>query len=84
MPAPLRKRLLQRCGCTLSPLLPESANRQRATTQTPQGVDATHGNELFPVNESRRSRRRASPQLRKNPGRRRLFRFPDKYRILAA
>jgi hypothetical protein len=30
----------------------ESANRQRATTQTPQGLDATHGNEVFPVNES--------------------------------
>jgi len=35
--------------CHLSPFLPESANRQRATTQMPQGVDATHGNELFPV-----------------------------------
>ena len=35
--------------------LPEFANRQRATTQTPQGVDATHAGELFPVagNESR-------------------------------
>jgi predicted DCC family thiol-disulfide oxidoreductase YuxK len=35
--------------------LPETANRQRATTQAPQGFDATHGGELFPVNESRRS-----------------------------
>ena len=35
--------------------LPESENRQRATTQTSQGLDATHGNEMFPVagNESR-------------------------------
>ena len=33
--------------------LPKSANRQRATTQPPQGVDATHGSsELFPVSES--------------------------------
>jgi hypothetical protein len=31
--------------------LPKSANRQRATTQTPQWFDATHGNEVFPVNE---------------------------------
>jgi hypothetical protein len=27
--------------------LPESANRQRATTQTPQGLDASHNGELF-------------------------------------
>src|SRR5215831_5744059 len=32
--------------------LPESANRQRATMQTPQGLDARHRGELFPVNES--------------------------------
>src|SRR5262249_50001250 len=32
--------------------LPESANRQRATMQTPQGLDAQHRGELFPVNES--------------------------------
>jgi len=31
--------------------LPESANRQRATMQTSQGIDATHGGELFPVSE---------------------------------
>jgi hypothetical protein len=29
--------------------LPKTANRQRATMQTPQGLDATHGGELFPV-----------------------------------
>jgi hypothetical protein len=27
-------------------------NTQRATLQTPQGLDATHGDELFPVNAS--------------------------------
>jgi len=27
-------------------------NGQRATMQTPQGVDATHGGELFPIDES--------------------------------
>jgi hypothetical protein len=32
--------------------LPETANGQRATMQTPQGVDAQHGSELFPVKES--------------------------------
>jgi hypothetical protein len=31
--------------------LPESANRQRATTQMPQRLDATHGGELFPVKD---------------------------------
>jgi hypothetical protein len=31
---------------------PKSANRQRATNQTPQGLDAQHGGEVFPVNES--------------------------------
>ena len=35
--------------------LPESANGQRATMQTSQRLDATHGGEVFPVagNESR-------------------------------
>src|SRR6516225_7363290 len=28
-------------------------NGQRATMQTPQGFDATHGGELFPIDESR-------------------------------
>ena len=28
-------------------------NEQRATMQTPQGLDATHGGELFPIDESR-------------------------------
>ena len=28
-------------------------NEQRATMQTPQGFDATHGGELFPIDESR-------------------------------
>jgi hypothetical protein len=32
--------------------LPETANRQRATMQTRQGLDATHGGEVFPVDES--------------------------------
>jgi len=35
--------------------LPKTSNRQRATMPTPQGVDATHGGELFPVDESRRT-----------------------------
>jgi hypothetical protein len=35
-----------------APALPESANRQPATMQTSQRLDATHGGELFPVNES--------------------------------
>src|SRR6516165_3795839 len=57
----------------LTPFLPESANRQRATMQPPQGLDATHSGEPFPVNESC-----AAPhacwqavffKLRKNPGR---------------
>jgi hypothetical protein len=30
--------------------LPVFANRQRATTQTPEGLDATHDGALFPVN----------------------------------
>jgi hypothetical protein len=38
-------------SCTVA--LPKSANRQRATMQTSQRLDATHGGELFPVNESR-------------------------------
>ena len=33
--------------------LPKSANRQRATMQTRQGLDATHGGELFPVAATR-------------------------------
>src|SRR6516164_5529097 len=32
-----------------------AANGQRATIQTPQGVDAQHGGELFPIDESTRS-----------------------------
>jgi|SRR6516165_2868663 len=39
--------------CSAIPLLPESANRQRATTQPPQRLDATHGGELFPVDENK-------------------------------
>ena len=39
-------------GFSRTVALPETANRQRATTQAPQGLDATHGSELFPVNES--------------------------------
>jgi hypothetical protein len=34
------------------PFLP-SRNTHRATIQTPQGFDATHGGELFPIDESR-------------------------------
>ena len=30
------------------PTLPKSANRQRATMQTPQGLDAQHGASCFP------------------------------------
>jgi len=30
-------------------------NEQRATMQTPQGLDATHDGELFPIDESRRT-----------------------------
>jgi hypothetical protein len=48
--------------------LPESANRQRATMQTPQGLDAAHGNELFPVDESRRSWRGRGPSTQEKPG----------------
>jgi predicted PurR-regulated permease PerM len=36
----------------LAPALPKSANGQPATMQTSQRLDATHGGELFPVNES--------------------------------
>ena len=36
----------------LAPALPESANSQRTTMQAPQGLDAQHRGELFPVNES--------------------------------
>jgi len=31
---------------------PQQKNSQRATMQTPQGLDAQHRGELFPVNES--------------------------------
>jgi hypothetical protein len=33
--------------------LPKSANRQRATMQSPQGLDATHDGEMFPVAATR-------------------------------
>jgi hypothetical protein len=36
-----------------TPVLPATENRCRETTQTPQGLDAQHSGELFPVNESR-------------------------------
>jgi hypothetical protein len=49
---------------SLSPFLPESANRQRATMQTPQGLDATHGSELFPV---KRPRSVFHEQVRRTP-----------------
>jgi hypothetical protein len=53
----------------LRPFLPKSANRQRATTRTLQGLDATHSGDLFPVNESRRSwRARALLNSGKPPG----------------
>ena len=49
---------------SLSPFLPESAKRQRATTHTPQGLDATHGSELFPV---KRPRSVFHEQVRRTP-----------------
>jgi hypothetical protein len=36
----------------LAPALPVSADRHRATTQTPQSLDATHDGALFPINKS--------------------------------
>ena len=44
--------------------LPETANRQRATTQTPQGLDATHGGEVF---SSRQGMKRYAPRDAANP-----------------
>jgi len=43
-------------SCTVA--LPESINCQRATMQPPQGLDAKHGGEVFPVNVSSVSRQR--------------------------
>ena len=42
----------QRATARHSPSSP-TQNGQRATMQTPQGFDATHGGELFPIDESR-------------------------------
>ena len=50
--------------CHLSPFLPESANRQRATTQSPQGLDAQHSGDVFQFE----SRRTSFSQLRKSLG----------------
>ena len=56
-------------------------NGQRATMQTPQGLDATHGGELFPIDESCRCALVAQLlQLRKNLGPKdggRKFGLPD-------
>jgi hypothetical protein len=38
-------------SCTVA--LPKSVNCQRATIQPPQGFDAQHGGQVFPVNDSR-------------------------------
>ena len=58
------------------PLL-RATNGHRATMLMPQGLDATHGGELFPVNESERTKHRLPTVILIGHGVTRFFESPD-------
>src|SRR6516162_9816739 len=53
-------------SCTVA--LPKSANCQRATIQTPQGFDAKHSDEVFPLSMRVLLSAGRLPATRENPG----------------